>query len=520
MFDKRIPDLPYNGLFPSNGLIPWYLPNDDTTYHLKGSDIIAGLMGPDDAWSPVYTYDNGDIVSDGGAVWVSNGVGNLGNPPGPASPFWTGGPPPTPPITGWPLTGSADLTGNTTIKGGLTKGITLGAGDDVNNIYYLEVHSKDGFNGKTDLYIYPNEFSASNETNDGDGYSNFNLNGSSVLMSGGSISEGGLIFMQLNYLNGFTVNASDGVTLNELMKATTNSVQVFHPLRLWETTSPPAASAHEGALIWSGSEIKFSDGATWNTLGNDPGWPLTGSADLTGSVIINGALSYGIALGQDDDVNEISSFQAHVTDGVSGKSNIFAFPSNPGMNASNQVGTTFGSVGASQTGASIGGGDTSGSANLNVDYGNGVVASIGGSPDFDNIKNIFTFNRGSTGTTAAGFGMSFNFFAQNDMVESYEILRETFFYSDPTQNAEDSTWNVKGSNNGALVDFLNVQGGLDNQVQVFGPLKHKSYTVAGVPAAASHTASTIYVSDESGGATIAFSDGANWRRVQDRAIIS
>jgi hypothetical protein len=349
MFDKRIPDLPYNGLFPSNGLIPWYLPNDDTTYHLKGSDIIAGLMGPDDAWSPVYTYDNGDIVSDGGAVWVSNGAGNLGNPPGPASPFWTGGPPPPPPITGW---------------------------------------------------------------------------------------------------------------------------------------------------------------------------PLTGSADLTGSVIINGALSYGIALGQDDDVNEISSFQAHVTDGVSGKSNIFAFPSNPGMNASNQVGTTFGSVGASQTGASIGGGDTSGSANLNVDYGNGVVASIGGSPDFDNIKNIFTFNRGSTGTTAAGFGMSFNFFAQNDMVESYEILRETFFYSDPTQNAEDSTWNVKGSNNGALVDFLNVQGGLDNQVQVFGPLKHKSYTVAGVPAAASHTASTIYVSDESGGATIAFSDGANWRRVQDRAIIS
>ena len=33
-------------------------------------------------------------------------------------------------------------------------------------------------------------------------------------------------------------------------------------------------------------------------------------------------------------------------------------------------------------------------------------------------------------------------------------------------------------------------------------------------------AATVYVSDESGGATLAFSDGTNWRRVQDRAIVS
>lgn len=30
----------------------------------------------------------------------------------------------------------------------------------------------------------------------------------------------------------------------------------------------------------------------------------------------------------------------------------------------------------------------------------------------------------------------------------------------------------------------------------------------------------IYVYDESGGPTLAFSDGTNWRRVQDRAIVS
>lgn len=46
------------------------------------------------------------------------------------------------------------------------------------------------------------------------------------------------------------------------------------------------------------------------------------------------------------------------------------------------------------------------------------------------------------------------------------------------------------------------------------------YTVATVPAAADHTGHMIYVSDETGGATIAFSDGTDWRRCQDRAVIS
>jgi hypothetical protein len=46
------------------------------------------------------------------------------------------------------------------------------------------------------------------------------------------------------------------------------------------------------------------------------------------------------------------------------------------------------------------------------------------------------------------------------------------------------------------------------------------YTVATVPDAAESEQGLIYVSDESGGATLAFSDGTNWRRVQDRVIIS
>jgi hypothetical protein len=46
-----------------------------------------------------------------------------------------------------------------------------------------------------------------------------------------------------------------------------------------------------------------------------------------------------------------------------------------------------------------------------------------------------------------------------------------------------------------------------------------SYTVAGVPSA-TPAGQMIYVSNESGGAVPAFSDGTNWRRVTDRAIIT
>ncbi len=61
--------------------------------------------------------------------------------------------------------------------------------------------------------------------------------------------------------------------------------------------------------------------------------------------------------------------------------------------------------------------------------------------------------------------------------------------------------------NGAQIDFEGVP-------------KLKSYTVAGLPAAAAHLGGLVYVSNESGGATVAFSDATNWRRVQDRAIVS
>ena len=48
-----------------------------------------------------------------------------------------------------------------------------------------------------------------------------------------------------------------------------------------------------------------------------------------------------------------------------------------------------------------------------------------------------------------------------------------------------------------------------------------SFTVAGAPSAATAGAGAIvFITDEVGGSTLVFSDGASWRRVGDRAIIS
>jgi len=60
--------------------------------------------------------------------------------------------------------------------------------------------------------------------------------------------------------------------------------------------------------------------------------------------------------------------------------------------------------------------------------------------------------------------------------------------------------------------------------RLVGVNRVKVYTVANLPDAASFLpnstegAAMVFVSDEAGGATIAFSDGTDWRRVQDRVV--
>ena len=67
-----------------------------------------------------------------------------------------------------------------------------------------------------------------------------------------------------------------------------------------------------------------------------------------------------------------------------------------------------------------------------------------------------------------------------------------------------------------IVEAFNLSVATDANL-LFQP---KSYTVATVPAAATYPRAIIYVSNETGGAVLAFSDGSDWRRVTDRAVVS
>lgn len=71
-----------------------------------------------------------------------------------------------------------------------------------------------------------------------------------------------------------------------------------------------------------------------------------------------------------------------------------------------------------------------------------------------------------------------------------------------------------------IADRANAGLPKDGTEGMINPLKLEQYTVAGVPDATLWTGAFIYVSDETGGAVPAFSDGTNWRRVTDLAIVS
>lgn len=71
---------------------------------------------------------------------------------------------------------------------------------------------------------------------------------------------------------------------------------------------------------------------------------------------------------------------------------------------------------------------------------------------------------------------------------------------------------------GMIADSSSYNGDFEYILETKG-VTHDSFKVAGLPNPGI-PGQMIYVSNESGGATMAFSDGSNWRRITDRAIVS
>ena len=75
-----------------------------------------------------------------------------------------------------------------------------------------------------------------------------------------------------------------------------------------------------------------------------------------------------------------------------------------------------------------------------------------------------------------------------------------------------------------LQNYLDeIEGILNNNLvgdAVILPVYTVAHLLAATPSAVTWTNGTVIVSDETGGRTIATSDGTNWRRVSDGAIVS
>lgn len=73
---------------------------------------------------------------------------------------------------------------------------------------------------------------------------------------------------------------------------------------------------------------------------------------------------------------------------------------------------------------------------------------------------------------------------------------------------------------GAHAQRLNTAMMADGTEAPTAPVVVKEYLKAALPSAVKFKGGQIAVSNDVGGYTIAFSDGTNWLRVQDRAVIS
>ncbi|MEL6915496.1 MAG: DUF2793 domain-containing protein [Pseudomonadota bacterium] len=87
--------------------------------------------------------------------------------------------------------------------------------------------------------------------------------------------------------------------------------------------------------------------------------------------------------------------------------------------------------------------------------------------------------------------------------------------------AGDDNFSIKVSDDGGLFFTALEADAASGVVHFPQAVRAANYTVATLPGAASAGAGAmVFVSDASGGAVMAFSDGSDWRRMTDRAVVS
>jgi len=154
---------------------------------------------------------------------------------------------------------------------------------------------------------------------------------------------------------------------------------------------------------------------------------------------------------------------------------------------------------------------------------------IGAAPD--GVNRLAVASQASLFSHAgAGHQLKINKAAAGDTASV--VLQSGFSGRAEIGLAGDDRLRVKASADGILWrDALVVDGATGNigmgaapanaRLEVDGAVKVKSYTVAAAPSAAAQgPGAIVFLSNEAGGAVLAFSDGLVWRRVTDRAAAS
>ena len=166
-------------------------------------------------------------------------------------------------------------------------------------------------------------------------------------------------------------------------------------------------------------------------------------------------------------------------------------------------------------------------ANVQASYVKGDGSQLTNINSFSNVfvsgkQPVLADSISDTLTLIAGSGINITTDAANDSVTFTTVSTLGAFAADGDFGLITDTATVT-EDQGLVTDTATVTYDL-GALATTGPLYPDSlvlptYTVATLPSAVT-PAQVVYVSNESGGAVLAFSDGTNWRRVTDRAIVS
>jgi hypothetical protein len=153
---------------------------------------------------------------------------------------------------------------------------------------------------------------------------------------------------------------------------------------------------------------------------------------------------------------------------------------------------------------------TAGQAITTDGTGNLSFTSLSATPAGSNTQIQFNDSGSFGGTDAFTFDKETSTL-QTGVVRGviFEPITDYGFITDTTDIAIDY---------GLVVTANSYKGDFEYIMETSG-VTHDSFEVASLPNAGI-PGQMIYISNESGGSTMAFSDGSNWRRITDRAVVS